>query len=139
MKNESAGSANFLTIGQLARAVGIHVETIRYYQRIGLMPVPTKPAGSIRRYPQATVQRLYFIRRAKELGFSLKDIRLLLQLDETSCDEARAIAKHKLSGIETSIADLQAIADLLKTLIHQCETDEKNHCPIIDVLNPAKA
>jgi len=80
-----------LTIGKVARAAGVNVETVRYYQRSGLVPEPPRPAGSVRRYSEQTVARLRFIKRAQELGFTLAEIRRLLALgDPQSCGKARA-------------------------------------------------
>jgi len=137
MKSELARSAPSLTIGQLARAAEVNVETIRYYQRTGLMRTPAKPLGEIRRYPPDDLSRLRFIRRAKELGFSLKDIHALLQLDETSCDDVRELAEHKLIDVHKRISDLESVAKSLSAMIRQCESSDQPACPIIDSLTPS--
>ena len=96
------------TIGHLATAAGVNVETIRYYQRIGLIDEPVKPAQGYRRYPAATVERIRFIKRAQELGFSLDEITDLLSLNDRDCDEARTITEHKQEIIQQRIDDLRA-------------------------------
>lgn len=98
-----------LTIGQLARAAGVNVETIRYYQRIGLINEPVKPAQGYRRYPTPTVERLRFIKHALELGFSLDEITDLLSLNDRDCLDARRIAEHKLEVIQKRIDDLSGM------------------------------
>lgn len=127
------------SIGQLARAASVHIETIRYYQRLELMPTPIKPLGGIRRYHDDDLSRLRFIRRAKELGFSLKDIHALLQLDEKNCDDVRELAEHKLIDVHKRISDLESVAKSLSTMIHQCESSDQPACPIIDSLTPPGA
>jgi len=134
MGNNPAKFTLPLTIGQLAKAAEVNVETIRYYQRIGLMRTPTKPLGEIRRYHHNDLSRLRFIRRAKELGFSLKDIHLLLQLDEQSCDEVRSIAKQKLADVRERMLGLESMAKALEAMIRQCESSDQKACPIIDSL-----
>jgi len=136
MKNKPIISANFLTIGQLAKAAEVSVETIRYYQRIGLMRTPAKPLGEIRRYHHNDLSRLRFIRRAKELGFSLKDIHALLLLDEESCDDVRELAERKLTDVRKRISDLESVAKSLSAMIRQCESSDQPACPIIDSLTP---
>ncbi len=126
-----------LTIGSLARAAGVNVETIRYYQRRGLLDQPQKPLGGVRRYPAAMVKRLHFIKRAQRLGFTLEEIAALLQLDEASaCAATRELATRKLALIERKLADLTAICEALGNLIRQCDQGEKKSgCPIIQALS----
>jgi len=127
-----------LKIGELARAAEVHVETVRYYQRIKLLPTPEKSIGGIRRYSNDNLSRLRFIRRAKELGFSLKDIHALLQLDEESCDDVRELAEHKLIDVHKRISDLESVAKSLSAMIRQCESSTQTACPIIDSLAQSK-
>ena len=104
------GSATY-TISRLAQAADVHVETVRYYQRRGLLPAPEKAAGSIRRYSEDEVQRLRFIKRAQGIGFSLDEASLLLRMrDNVSCGQARALAKAKILEIEERIQTLNAYA-----------------------------
>ena len=124
-----------LTIGQLARAAGVHVETVRYYQRRALLATPARPAGGIRRYPQAEVARLLFIKRAQEIGFSLDEVRQLLRLERTpGCRDARALAASKLGKVESRIAGLQRVRDALRRLVAQCDASAERDCPIIRTL-----
>jgi len=125
-----------LTIGSLADEAGVNVETIRYYQRRGLMPEPDKPAQGYRRYDATTVKRVRFIKRAQALGFTLEEIGGLLQLDEAhACAETRELASHKLAAIETKLADLAAMRKALTTLLCQCDAGAmKGNCPIIHAL-----
>lgn len=126
-----------MTIGQLAWESGVHFETIRYYQRLGLMPTPVRPHGSIRRYGQNAVRRLHFIKRAQELGFSLDEVRLLLKLSiGEHCAETRMLAEQKLRIVQKKMSDLRGIQVVLDKLIHACETGGKGRgCPIIDSLS----
>lgn len=125
-----------LTIGGLADEAGVNVETIRYYQRRGLMPEPDKPAHGYRRYDATTVKRVRFIKRAQALGFTLEEIGGLLKLDEAhACAETRELASHKLEAIETKLADLAAMRRALMTLLRQCDAGAmKGNCPIIHAL-----
>jgi MerR family mercuric resistance operon transcriptional regulator len=125
-----------LTIGKVARAAGVNVETVRYYQRSGLVPEPSRPAGSVRRYSHETVSRLRFIRRAQELGFTLAEIRRLLALgDPQSCGKARALAANKLALVRTRIADLERMRAALESLIERCNAVRgRVACPIIETL-----
>ncbi len=125
-----------LTIGSLADEAGVNVETIRYYQRRGLMPEPDKPTHGYRRYDATTVKRVRFIKRAQALGFTLEEIGGLLELDEAhACAETRELASHKLEAIETKLADLAAMRKALMTLLRQCDAGAmKGNCPIIHTL-----
>ena len=125
-----------LTIGSLADEAGVNVETIRYYQRRGLMPEPDKPAQGYRRYDVTTVKRVRFIKRAQALGFTLEEIGGLLKLDEAhACAETRELASHKLQTIETKLADLVAMRKALTALLCQCDAGAmKGNCPIIHAL-----
>ncbi|TBR76553.1 MAG: Hg(II)-responsive transcriptional regulator [Burkholderiaceae bacterium] len=125
-----------LTIGGLADEAGVNVETIRYYQRRGLMPEPDRPTYGYRRYGPDTVKRVRFIKRAQALGFTLEEIGGLLELDEAhACVETRELAAHKLQTIETKLADLAAMRKALMTLLRQCDAGAmKGNCPIIHAL-----
>ena len=125
-----------LTIGRLADEAGVNVETIRYYQRRGLMPEPAKPAHGHRRYADDAVKRVRFIKRAQVLGFTLEEISSLLELDEAhACGETRDLAAHKLQVIEDKLADLKAMRKALTTLVRQCDTGAtRGTCPIIHAL-----
>lgn len=125
-----------LTIGALARAAGVNVETIRYYQRIGLMPAPSRPLGGVRRYGTGEFARLRFIKTAQRLGFTLEEVAALLKLqDGTHCAEASGIAEHKLADVRAKIADLRRIESALDALVRRCHTRRGNvSCPLIEAL-----
>lgn len=130
-------TANSMTIGALAKRAGMHVETIRYYQRRGLVAVPQKPYGGIRRYDGNILARLQFIRSAQWLGFSLNEISELLKLEDgTHCDEARILAEHKLDDVRRKIAGLQQMESTLDSLVERCRcSEDPQQCPIIHSLH----
>lgn len=122
-----------MTIGRLASAAGVHVETIRYYQQLGLLELPPRPAGSVRRYEKDAVERLAFIRRAQEAGFTLKEVAELLRLAQRpNCRGARDIAAGKLSQVEQRIDDLERIRAALRALVRQCDAGAPQSCAIIE-------
>ena len=125
-----------LTIGQLAKTSGVNVETVRYYQRIGLIAEPPKPAAGYRHYRTATVERIRFIKRAQELGFSLDEIMDLLCLNDRDCNDARVIAEHKQRVIRQRIDDLSAMHCELAKLIKACKKNVsgRDRCAIIATL-----
>ena len=107
-----------LTIGRLAKAAGVHVETIRYYQRIGLIPEPQKPQGGHRRYPSSVMERITFIRRAQQLGFSLEEVKKLLSsADGRNRREVRQIAETKYEMLGARVDQLNEMRRKLKRLI----------------------
>ncbi len=128
----------YLTIGKLAKSAGINIETVRYYERIGIMPEPKRRESGYRQYSQEDVSRLKFILHAKELGFSLKEIRELLELrvdPETNCEEVRQQAETKITDIERKIADLKRIRTALMNLATACkERKQTDECPILEAL-----
>ncbi|HEX4928830.1 MAG TPA: MerR family transcriptional regulator [Burkholderiales bacterium] len=125
-----------MTIGRLARAAGVHVETIRYYQRLGLLDSPARPPGGVRRYAPRAVAKLRFIRRAQELGFSLAEIRRLIRFEEVrSCGDTRALAAENLARVEARLADLRRLRGALRRLIACCDRrGDHVACPIIEGL-----
>ncbi len=134
MQTSTTGQSG-LTIGKLAREAGIHVETVRYYERIGLIEQPATPAHGYRQYPRETLQRIAFIKRAQKLGFSLDEIAELLQLGSGNCVEVKQKAELRRSKIERQIRDLQALSQLLGELIEECEQgDDSQPCPIVQRL-----
>jgi len=130
-----------LTISQMAREAGVNVETIRFYQRRGLLAEPDRPLGGIRRYGQVDVARVLFIKAAQRIGFTLDEVAQLLQLDDgTQCSDARAIAERKLADVRRRLADLQRIEDVLTQLVGRCAAKRgKVRCPLIDALQPPLA
>ncbi|MFK4046216.1 helix-turn-helix domain-containing protein [Roseomonas mucosa] len=129
-----------LNIGALAKATGTKVETIRWYERVGLLAAPARTAGNYRTYGEPHLGRLSFIRRARDLGFSLEQIRTLLDLAEDrerSCDAVDAIAREHLGEVDRKIADLQALRRELDSLSGQCRHGRVAECRIIEALAPA--
>ncbi|MEW5893962.1 MAG: Hg(II)-responsive transcriptional regulator [Pseudomonadota bacterium] len=124
------------TIGGLAQAAGVNVETVRYYQRRGLLPEPARPPGGIRRYDRAALDRLGFIKSAQRLGFSLEEVAVLLKLDDGAhCREARTIAERKLREVRGRIADLRRIERALHQLTQTCASSGGDvSCPLIQAL-----
>ena len=126
-----------LTIGQLAAAAGVNLETVRYYERINLMPSPARTARGYRAYEAANVRGLAFIRRARELGFSIEQIRALLALAQpsrASCTEVRKIAQTHLDEVRAKIADLVRLESILAGTIARCSDDPAPSCPVLDML-----
>lgn len=125
-----------LTIGRLAQAAEVNVETVRYYQRRGLMREPARPMGSVRRYSSDDVKRIRFIKRAQQLGFTLEEVTNLLALEDgRSCRETERLAEQKLALVEARMVDLRKLRGTLKELIGRCEAGGgKIACPIIDTL-----
>lgn len=127
-----------MTIGVLAKMASVNVETIRFYQRKGLLTEPDKPYGSIRRYEDADVARVQFVKSAQRLGFSLDEIVDLLRLDQgADCEQASHLAEYKLSMVREKLADLTRMEVVLSTLVSACHTAQAGHvsCPLIASLN----
>ncbi|MBA2490358.1 MAG: Hg(II)-responsive transcriptional regulator [Gammaproteobacteria bacterium] len=126
-----------LTIGRLAEMASVNVETIRYYQRRGLLDEPGKPLGGHRRYAAEEVVRVRFIKRAQQLGFTLEEVKGLLHLEDgQSCRQTRLLAEQKLEQIEARIKDLDRMCRTLKALIAECAAGKRpRSCPIIATLS----
>ena len=128
-----------MLIGELARLTNTKVETIRYYEREGLLPAPERTPGNYRSYGEAHLKRLSFIRRARNLGFSLEQVIALLELAdgrERSCEAVDHLAQEHLAAIDTKIADLTALRRELGDLIGQCRRGTIADCRILDALAP---
>ena len=126
------------TIGALSEGSGVNIETIRYYERIGLLPAPPRSAGRHRLYGEPHRQRLIFIRRARELGFSLDEVRALLGLGgnhDLTCGEVRALTQRHIAAIRDKVRDLKRLERILSDLAAQCKADKVPECPILDALN----
>jgi MerR family mercuric resistance operon transcriptional regulator len=126
-----------LSRGALAKRTGVIGETIRYYEKIGLMPKPIRSSGGHRIYDQSHLKRLSFIRRTRELGFNLKEIRGLLELvdgGDYSCAEVRDRTADHLSDVTQKIGDLQKMQRTLKTMVSKCDGGQLPDCPIVDAL-----
>ena len=125
-----------IPIGGLSRRTGCNIETIRYYERIGLMPKPPR-RGRYRSYGSSDVGRLGFIRRSRELGFTLLEVRALLGLaggGHASCAEARDVAASHLRDVRTRIADLRRMERVLADAVRACDAGSDTGCPLIDAL-----
>jgi MerR family mercuric resistance operon transcriptional regulator len=125
------------TIGGLASAAGVGVETVRYYQRRGLLTEPARPQGEVRRYADADLKRLRFIRSAQAAGFTLAEIKELLDLD-ASDDRARAreLARARVAAIDEKIAELRDARDALAGLATACANKRNGPCPILKAFDP---
>ncbi|RMF78684.1 MAG: MerR family transcriptional regulator [Nitrospirae bacterium] len=128
-----------LTTGALARAAGVHVETLRYYERRGLLPEPPRRPSGYREYPESAVGLVRFIRRAQALGFTLREIEELLTLREaTDCTAVRRIAEQKLQDIEGRLRDLERLRAALAELTRRCrEEGGPGRCPVVEALSEA--
>lgn len=128
-----------LTIGQLAARAGVGVETVRFYERRGLLAAPPRRPSGYRMYGDEVVRRLRFIRRAQELGFSLAEIEELLALRGDSpdaCQAARERAAAKLADLDERMADLERMREALAALAHSCDAHVGAGCPILEALEP---
>jgi MerR family mercuric resistance operon transcriptional regulator len=130
-------NARGITIGQLAKAAGVNLETVRYYERIGLIAKPARTSGGQRSYSGEDARHLAFVRRARELGFSIDDIRALLKLaapGQQSCAEVRSIASAHLTNVQTKLADLARLEKILAATVDQCSGDASPTCPVLEML-----
>ena len=126
-----------LTIGSLAKASRVHLETVRYYERVGLMPKPSRTASNYRNYGPEHVERLSFIRRAREIGFSIGEIKELLALAEpgrAACSEVQTLTAVHLDKVRVKIADLRRLEDILAGALERCCAGSTPACPVLDLL-----
>jgi MerR family transcriptional regulator, mercuric resistance operon regulatory protein len=129
-----------LTIGHIARSAGVNVETVRYYQRRGLVNLPAKRMPGFRYYAPETANRVRFIKRAQALGMSLKEVQRLLKLDaKGACKETRSLALEKLTLVERKLVDLARLRDVLRDLVAACDQPHGASCPIIEQLESGTA
>ena len=138
MRAITVARADDLTIGKLSELTGVNIETIRYYERTKVLPMPLRTDSGRRVYQSSDVRTLAFLRRARELGFSLDDIRTLLRLggpEKASCREVRQIAAHHLDDIRAKIGDLRKLERLLAKTVAQCTGTTAPHCPVLDILD----
>ncbi len=125
------------TIGEVAKALNINVETVRFYERRGLITQPPKPGVGYRQYPEETINRIRFIKRAQELGFTLDEIASLLSLEDSPCSRVQALAERKLGTVKEKLADLQRLEQALNAMLEQCQdNNDASRCPIIDSFQP---
>jgi MerR family mercuric resistance operon transcriptional regulator len=133
-----ASRSEALAIGGLSRQSGVNIETIRYYERVGLLAKPPRTASGRRVYDRRDVRALVFIRRSRELGFSLDEIRALLRLGgpgKASCREVREVAAHHLDDIRTKLRDLKKLERLLASTVSRCSGRIAPDCPVLDILD----
>ncbi len=127
-----------LTIGRLAAATGVKIETIRYYERSGLIAPPARTGGNYRSYSQGDLDRLRFVRRTRDLGFSLEQIRAMLDLAgqrDLCCDAVDTLASTHLADVDRKIADLQSLRRELATIIANCAGGTVDDCRILEAFN----
>jgi len=127
-----------IPIGELSRRTGVNIETIRYFERVGVLAAPPRTSGGRRVYGADHVRVLGFIRRARELGFNPAEVRAILSLGgpaQASCSEVREIAAHHLERVRAKMVDLAQLESLLATTISHCEGDGATHCAVIDLLD----
>lgn len=126
-----------LLIGEISRRTGVNIETIRYYERIGVMPRPKRSAGGHRLYDEPQLQRLAFIKHSRDLGFSLKQVCNLLTLVDSggmTCSDVHALTVEHLTDVKSKIADLRKLEHALKELAAQCSLGNVPDCPIVETL-----
>lgn len=124
-----------MTVSELAKAAGVTVETVRYYQRIGLLQAPKRPPHGFRRYDPQDVRRLRFVRRGQNLGFTLGEISLLLQLTSGDCSDVARLAEGRLASVRAKIADLRRLKKALERTVRDCEQHRpQTGCPLIEAL-----
>ena len=126
-----------LTIGKVAKAAAVNIETIRFYQRKGLIKEPPKVLGGFRYYPEKCIEDIYFIKRAQAIGFTLEEIKDLLAMDSCdACQQTHDASIIKMNMVKAKIAELERIRETLETLIGKCEKENyETRCPIIDSMN----
>ena len=138
MRTITASRAEHLPIGELSRLSGVNIETIRYYERIKMLPAPQRTANGRRIYGAMELRMLAFIRRSRELGFSLNAIRALLRLGApgmASCREVKVIAMHHLGDIRAKLSDLKKLERLLAKTVARCSGKTVPNCPVLDILD----
>jgi len=124
-------------IGEISRATAVNIETIRYYERIGVMPKPDRTAGGNRQYNHDQLKRLFFIRRCRDLGFSLSEVRALLAMvdgHDFSCNQVHEMTIAHLGTIRQKLSDLQQLEKTLQQMAATCSKGDVPECPVIDAL-----
>jgi MerR family transcriptional regulator, mercuric resistance operon regulatory protein len=143
MRTITAPRAAGLSIGELSRRTGVNIETIRYYERVKMLPAPPRTASGRRVYGPTETRNLAFIRRSRELGFMLNEIRALMALaaddGRNTCAEVRQLAARHLADVRAKIADLRAMASVLSDAIRLCDAGELPRCPLIETLSQTEA
>src|SRR6516165_5804714 len=142
MRDITLSRTENLQIGELSKRSGVNTETIRYYERIKMLPAPPRTASGRRVYGFHEVRILAFIRRSRELGFSLDEIRALLRLggpEKASCREVRKIAAHHLEDIRAKLSDLKKLERVLANTVARCSGKKAPNCPVLDILDVRRA
>jgi MerR family mercuric resistance operon transcriptional regulator len=137
MPSITASRGPALTIGALSKRTGVNIETIRFYERVGILPKPPRSAGGHRIYSQDELMRLGFVRRSRELGFSLAEVRGLLRLVDGgshTCAEVKAVTLDHLADVRRKIADLRRLEQTLADVAGKCRGGKVPDCPVIEVL-----
>jgi MerR family transcriptional regulator, mercuric resistance operon regulatory protein len=133
-----ASGTDGITIGELSKLTGVHIETIRYYERIKMLPKPPRTAGGRRSYGSTHLRLLAFIKRSRELGFSPDDVRMLIRLggpEKAPCREVRDLARDRLNDIRAKITDLRKLERLLAKTVSKCTGSTAPECPVLDILD----
>ena len=134
---DSDNSVKKMLIGTISRLTGVNIETIRYYERIGVMPMPRRSDGGQRLYNEAQLNRLAFVKRSRELGFTLKEVRALLALIDSgnmTCSEVHGMTTRHLKDVRKKISDLRKLEQALDELAAQCSRGRVPDCPIVETL-----
>ena len=124
-------------IGEMSRETGVNIETVRYYERIGIMPKPDRTEGGNRQYNHDQLKRLHFVKRSRELGFNLEEVHALLKLvdrKDFTCGEVHSLTIDHLSTVKRKLADLKRLERALKSMAAECSQGDVPDCPIIDEL-----
>lgn len=141
MRDAADETTPALPIGLLAKRTGLTVEGIRFYEKAGILPARARTAGRHRLYSRADLKRLTFIRRARQLGFTLDEVRSLLRLADTvgehSCADARRLATNHLDDVRTKMADLKKIENALRGMVASCADGTLPECPLIEAMSQA--
>lgn len=138
----AAANAKRITRGELARRTGVNIETIRYFENIGVLAAPDRTEGGHRIYNEGHVRTLGFVRRARNLGFTPKEIRAILALGgpgEARCDEVRQIAQHHLATVRAKLADLTELERLLAGTVQDCSGESEPNCAVVDFIEESSA
>ena len=134
---EKVSNGNVYAIGEMSRRTGVNIETVRYYEKIGMMPKPKRSEGGNRLYNTEQLQRLFFIKRCREIGFSQSEIKALLSMvdrDDVTCAEVHSITTDHVADIRQKIKDLRKLEKVLTHMANECSQGDLPECPIIEIL-----
>ena len=134
---EKVSNGNVYAIGEMSRRTGVNIETVRYYEKIGMMPKPKRSEGGNRLYNTEQLQRLFFIKRCREIGFSQSEIKALLSMvdrDDVTCAEVHSITTGHVADIRQKIKDLRKLEKVLTQMANECSQGDLPECPIIEIL-----